>query len=141
MNDGKYGVGFLNNSMSLSLLRATERPDVTSDIGEHSFSYMIVPHEGDGVSAGINKLALQYNTPLIKADCQWDFPTFEPLYLQAVKSSEDGSMTVIRLSEQDGRRGEIKLPEKVKILNMLEDVEDETDTIRFEPFEIITIGI
>ena len=141
VNDGKYGVGFLNNSMSLSLLRATERPDVTSDMGEHSFSYMIVPHEGDGVSAGINKLALQYNTPLIKADCRWAFPTFEPLYLQAVKSSEDGSMTVIRLSEQDGRRGEIKLPQKVKILNMLEDVDSESDTIRFEPFEIITIGI
>ncbi|MGN1316595.1 MAG: alpha-mannosidase [Acutalibacteraceae bacterium] len=141
INDGKYGVGFLDNSMSLSLLRATERPDVTSDIGEHSFCYMIVPHESDPVSAGINKLALQYNTPLVKADCQWTLPTFEPLYLQAVKKSEDGKMTVIRLSEQDGKRGEIKLPRKVKFLNMLEDIEGETDTIKYTPFEIITIGL
>jgi len=141
VNDGKYGVGFLDNSMSLSLLRATERPDVTSDMGEHSFCYMIVPHESDAVNAGINKLALQYNTPLIKADCEWNFPTFEPLYLQAVKKSEDGKMTVIRLSEQDGKRGKIELPEKVKILNMLEDVESETDTIEYKPFEIITIGM
>lgn len=50
-------------------------------------------------------------------------------------------MTVIRLSEQDGKRGEIKLSRKVKLLNMLEDVEGETDTIKYAPFEIITIGL
>lgn len=141
VNDGKYGVGFLDNSMSLSLLRATERPDVTSDIGDHSFCYMIVPHEGDAVSADINGLAHQYNTPLVKADCQWTLPTFESLYLQAAKRSEDGTMTVIRLSEQNGKRGTIKLPQKVKILNMLEYIEGETDIIEYSPFEIITIGI
>ena len=141
VNDGKYGVGFLDNSMSLSLLRATERPDVTSDIGDHSFCYMIVPHEGDAVSADINGLAHQYNTPLVKADCQWTLPTFESLYLQTAKRSEDGTMTVIRLSEQNGKRGTIKLPQKVKILNMLEDIEGETDVIEYSPFEIITIGI
>ncbi len=141
INDGKYGVGFLDNSMSLSLLRATERPDVTSDIGKHSFCYMIVPHENDAVTAGINKLALQYNSPLVKADCEWTLPTFAPLYLQAVKKSEDGKKTVIRLCEQDGKRGSIKLLQKVKLLNMLEDIERETDTIEYKPFEIITIGI
>ena len=141
INDGKYGVGFLDNSMSLSLLRATERPDVTSDIGEHSFCYMIVPHENDAVTAGINKLALQYNTPLVKGAYTWNLPTFESLYLQAVKKSEDGKMIVIRLCEQDGKRGNIKLPEKVKLLNMLEDIEGETDIIEYKPFEIITIGV
>lgn len=141
VNDGKYGVGFLNNSMSLSLLRATERPDVTSDIGKHSFAYMILPHKGDAVSAGVNNVALQYNAPLIKADVTWDMPTFEPLYLQAVKKSEDGEITVIRLSEHNGTRGSVKLPFKVKLLNMLEDIEGETDVIEFKPFEIITIGM
>lgn len=141
INDGKYGAGFLNNSMSLSLLRATERPDVTSDIGEHSFSYMIVPHKDDAVTAGINSLALQYNAPLVKADAEWTLPTFEPLYLQAVKKSEDGKLTVIRLCEQDGKRGRIKLPQKVRLLNMLEDIEGEADVIEYKPFEIITIGI
>ena len=142
VNDGKYGVGFLNNNMSLSLLRATERPDVTSDIGKHNFSYMIVPHADDHVKAEINKIALQYNTPLVKSDCEWSIgDTFQPLYLQAVKQSEDGKMTVIRLCEQDGKRGQIKLSQKVKVLNMLEDVEGETDVLAYKPFEIITIGI
>ena len=141
INEGKYGAGFEKNTISLSLLRATIRPDVTSDMGQHSFSYMIMPHKDDAVSARINGIAHQYNTPLVKADVSWALPTFEPLYLQAAKKSEDGKMTVIRLSEQDGRRGTIELPFKVKVLNMLEDEEYETDALSYEPFEIITIGI
>lgn len=141
INDGKYGVGFDNNIMSLSLLRATIRPDVTSDMGMHDFCYMIMPHSGDAVSSGINNIAFQYNVPLVKSDAQWNLPTFEPLYLQAAKKSEDGSMTVIRLSEQNGCRGKIELGKKVKLLNMLEEIEGETDVIEYTPFEIITIGV
>lgn len=141
INDGKYGVGFSDNLISLSLLRATIRPDVTSDMGHHDFCYMIMPHSGGAVEVGINKTAFQYNVPLVKADVEWVLPTFEPLYMQAVKKSEDGSMTVIRLSEQDGRRGRIVLDRKVKLLNMLEETEGETDVIEYSPFEIITIGI
>lgn len=141
INDGKYGVGFDNNIMSLSLLRATIRPDVTSDMGMHDFCYMIMPHSGDAISSGINNIAFQYNVPLVKSDAQWNLPTFEPLYLQAAKKSEDGSMTVIRLSEQNGCRGKIKLGNKVKLLNMLEEIEGETDVIEYTPFEIITIGV
>lgn len=141
INDGKYGVGLENNTMSLSLLRATIRPDVTSDIGVHDFCYMIMPHADDAVTAGINNKAFQYNVPLVKADVSWNLPTFEPLYLQAVKKAENSDMTVIRLSEQDGKRGTIKLDNKVKILNMLEEVEGETDVIEYKPFEIITIGV
>ena len=141
INDGKYGIGFDNNTMSLSLLRATIRPDVTSDMGVHNFCYMIMPHSEDAVKAGINNIAYQYNVPLVKADVQYDGNVLAPLYLQAMKRAEDGSMTVIRLSEQDGKRGRIKLDKKVKLLNMLEEVEGETDVIEYKPFEIITIGV
>lgn len=141
INDGKYGIGFDNNVMSLSLLRATIRPDVTSDMGIHNFCYMIMPHSGDAVQAGINHIAFQYNVPLVKADAQYNGSTFAPLYLQAMKKAEDSDMTVIRLSEQDGKRGRIKLDKKVKLLNMLEEVEGEADVIEYKPFEIITIGV
>ena len=141
INDGKYGIGFDKNIMSLSLLRATIRPDVTSDMGVHNFCYMIMPHSDNAVNAGINNVALQYNSPLIKADVEYNGCDFAPLYLQAMKKAEDGSMTVIRLSEQDGKRGKIKLSKKVKLLNMLEEIEGETDTIEYKPFEIITIGV
>lgn len=141
INDGKYGVGFDENIMSLSLLRATIRPDVTSDMGVHNFCYMIMPHADDAVKAGINNIAFQYNVPLIKCDADWSLPIFKPLYLQAAKRAEDGSMTVIRLSEQNGNRGAIKLDKKVKLLNMLEELQGETDIIEYKPFEIITIGV
>lgn len=141
INDGKYGIGFDNNVMSLSLLRATIRPDVTSDMGMHNFCYMIMPHSEDAVKAGINNIAFQYNVPLVKADVEYNGNIFAPLYLQAMKKAEDSDMTVIRLSEQDGKRGRIKLDKKVKILNMLEEVEGETDIIEYKPFEIITIGV
>ena len=141
INDGKYGIGFDKNIMSLSLLRATIRPDVTSDMGVHNFCYMIMPHSDNAVNAGINNVALQYNSPLIKADVEYNGCDFAPLYLQAMKRAEDGSMTVIRLSEQDGKRGKIKLSKKVKLLNMLEEIEGETDTVEYKPFEIITIGV
>ncbi len=141
INDCKYGVGLDENTMSLSLLRATIRPDVTSDMGVHNFCYMIYPHASGAVEAGVNRLALQYNEPLIKADVSYSGSTFEPLYLQAMKKSENGKMTVVRLSEQDGCRGTIKLQKKVKLLNMLEEVEGETDVIDYRPFEIITIGV
>ena len=44
INEGKYGVGLEKDEISLSLLRATIRPDITSDIGHHDFCYTILPH-------------------------------------------------------------------------------------------------
>ena len=142
INDGKYGVGFDENKMSLSLLRATMRPDVTSDLGHHHFCYLIMPHQGDAIQAEINNIALQYNNPLLKTDAVWTLPTFEPLYLQAAKRSENGKMTVLRLSEQNGNRGVIVLDKPVKILNMLEEeIREETNVLEYSPFEILTIGV
>ena len=140
INDSKYGVGLLESSMSLSLLRATVRPDVTSDLGHHEFSYMIYPHGDDFVKAEINNIAFEYNIPLSKADLTLN-KSFDGLYLQTMKLSEKGDMVVVRLSEQNGRRGTLRLDGRVKILNFLEDIIEETDTIEYKPFEIITIGI
>ncbi len=140
INDSKYGVGLLENSMSLSLLRATVRPDVTSDLGHHEFSYMIYPHGDDFVKAEINNIAFEYNIPVGKADLSAE-NIFSGLYMQTMKMSEKGDMVVVRLSEQNGKRGRIKLGKKVKLLNFLEDVEGETDVIEYKPFEIVTVGI
>ena len=141
INDGKYGVGLDENVMSLSLLRATIRPDITSDMGAHRFCYMIFPHAEDAVHAGVNRLAFQYNVPLVKADVIYTGSTFAPLYLQAMKHAEDGSRVVVRLSEQDGKRGTLHFEQPVQVLNMLEDVLEVTDTVTYKPFEILTLGM
>lgn len=140
INENKYGVGGVNSEMSLSLLRATERPDPTADLGFHDFCYMIYPHGGSAADAGVNNISLEYNSPVIKADVEWSGADFAPLYLQAVKLSEDGRRIVYRLSEQNGARGTLKLDKKMQILNMLEDIEGEAQTVEYAPFEIITLG-
>ena len=66
---------------------------------------------------------------------------FAPLYLQAAKLSEDGKYVVFRLSEQDGLRGKINLPFRGVLMNLLEDVEQETEVLEYKPFEILTVGV
>ena len=143
INDSKYGVGVSEKEITLSLLRATERPDPLSDLGQHNFTYVILPH-GDCSYGEINKKALIFNTPLIcteslTAPAEWTADG--KLFLQSVKKSENGEMTVLRFTESAGARGTLKFPYPVKLLNMLEDVETEATDIPFGPFEIITIGI
>ena len=141
INQGKYGVSAEGSTMALSLLRATIRPDPTSDIGEHNFCYMIYPHADDAVTAQINKTAFEYNIPLRKADVESDLPDFGDLWLQSVKLSENGKFIVVRLCEQNGARGTVNLGEDVALLNMLEDEIGNTDKIDYSPFEIITLGL
>ncbi len=140
INAGKYGVSAEGGCMALSLLRATIRPDPTSDMGYHDFCYMIYPHAGDAVSAEINKKSFEYNIPLRKSDAVIDLPDFGDLWLQAVKLSENGEYIVVRLCEQNGARGVINLPEEVSVLNLIEDKIGSTSRIEYSPYEIITLG-
>lgn len=141
INDGKYGLGPEEKGFSLSLLRSTIRPDILSDMGRHDFCYLILPHEKDAVEAGINRRAFEYNVPLIRARVKDPGFDFAPLYLQAAKLSEDGKYVVFRLSEQDGLRGKIRLPFRGVLMNLLEDVERETEVLEYKPFEILTVGL
>ncbi|MDO5435477.1 MAG: glycoside hydrolase family 38 C-terminal domain-containing protein [Clostridia bacterium] len=141
INDGKYGVGIWDNMISLSLLRATCRPDLISDRGEHRFAYLIVPHAGSAVQAEINRMAISYNTPLLRAALPAvKLPETGTMVLQAMKRSEDGERLILRLTEQDGCRGTMRFPFRVTVMNLLEDEETVTDTISYGPFEIITVA-
>ncbi len=143
INDCKYGVGVSDKEITLSLLRATERPDPLSDLGQHNFTYVILPHSG--ISYGeINNEALIFNTPLIKTE-KLSVPDISfadnKLILQSMKKAENSDMTVLRFVEAKGARGTLHFPEKVKVMNMLEDELYETEALTYKPFEIITISI
>ncbi len=146
INSGKYGVGLEGDEVSLSLLRATIRPDITSDMGRHDFRYLIVPHGDDPMEAFINFQAFAYNISPVRANVslpeEWRKAICESgLWLQSAKISEDGTMLVLRFGEQDGSRRCLRFPMPVKLLNMLEDAEGEAQTVQAKPFEIITVGI
>lgn len=141
INESKYGMGVENDGFSISLLRSNIRPDILSDIGHHDFCYVIYPHDGSFIEAKINGKALEYNIPLVRSDVEnpgWDFGD---LYLEAAKLAEDGKSIVIRLSEQDGKRGSIPLSGSGwKLCNMLEDEETALEgRLSYKPFEIITL--
>lgn len=140
INNGKYGVGTEPDSVTLSLLRSTIRPDPTSDIGHHEFTYLIVPHEKDFVSAEINNRAFEYNIPPVRADLSLD-AHFGGLNLEAMKLSEDGNSIIIRLSEQNGKRGTLTDLGEFAVTDMLEQVEYVTNAYNYTPFEILTIAI
>ena len=154
INDGKYGIGLDENHITLSLLRANIRPDISSDIGYHEFCYQILPHKGNVVEAKINQKAFEYNVILEKPHLHQpvkkellqmlrDLTSLgEGLFLQALKISEDEERIIVRLSEQDGRRGKLKFSLPVTPVNMLEEDEGiETHEILYKPFEIITVAV
>ncbi len=142
INDSKYGVGLWENVISLSLLRAPCRPDPIADRGVHDFSYRIVPHTGTAVDAGINRLALMFNTPIRRLSLpELHLPPLGSLHLQAVKRAEDGKGLVIRLTEQDAKRGKLIFETPVTVTNILEDAETVTQTISYKPFEMLTLRL
>ena len=148
INDGKYGVGIGEKSVTLSLLRATERPDPCSDLGRHDFCYLILPSAWTNDYHYVNRAALEYNAPLvciapieINGTLQALLDAFsEYLHLQALKRSEDGKKTICRLIETDGRRGCIVLDRTVTVTDLLEHPLYETDVLEYKPFEIITVA-
>lgn len=138
INNGKYGVGLDEDGASLSLLRSTERPDPEADIGRHEFSYLIYPHKGDFLESSVNDLSLEYNVPLVRAPINMDFD-FGELFLECMKLSEDKKDIIIRLSEQNGKRGTIDFPEIVTVCDLMENPAYESKEIEYRPFEIITL--
>ena len=148
INDSKYGVGVSGNGVTLSLLRATERPDPVSDLGAHDFCYLILPHTGSHTDAAVGREALRFNAPLVRTLPTALPPLWEDLFsslsgelhLQALKQSEDGKKTVCRLVETNGRRGSIALRETVTVTDLLERPLYQTDTLAYRPFEIVTIA-
>ena len=156
LNRGKYGISLEGSTMGLSLLRATQRPDVFSDRGNHSFSYRLFPHGDEASVTDITKMAWEYNVPVLGEGeaAQLFAIDHANVFLQAVKKAENGDTLVLRLCEQAGRRGRatLKLPfamQSAWALDLLErpcegDVTaaagDEL-AFAYQPFEIITVGI
>lgn len=138
VNNSKYGVGIEKDSVSLSLLRATVRPDPTSDIGHHEFTYVILPHKDDSTVAKINQFALEYNNPLIKSGSKLNIG-FGDLHLETIKLAEDKNSVIVRLSEQYGKRGILSGIGNFTITDMLENPITVTSSYHYKPFEIITL--
>ncbi|HJC30826.1 MAG TPA: alpha-mannosidase [Candidatus Anaerobutyricum faecale] len=63
LNDCKYGYSIKDNAMKLSLLKSAKNPDTEADMGEHTFTYALYPHEGAVTEGGTIEEACRLNLP------------------------------------------------------------------------------
>ena len=158
LNDCKYGVSVNDGVISLSLLRAPTFPDAAADRGYHRFTYAYRTWDGPLETGGVTEAAEALNDPLITVP-----GSSAPLRLlrcsdpcvtvESVKLSEDGTGDlIIRLYESmGGARTAVVHPflpfYGVCLCSLAEEpgqalpVKDDTFTVSFHPFEIVTLRL
>ncbi|KAM4675500.1 alpha-mannosidase 2C1 [Discoglossus pictus] len=161
LNNCKYGCSVLGNVLSLSLLRAPKSPDATADLGEHEFSYALMPHAGSFQDAGVIQSAYNFCIPLIAEvsaatqTTSWSaFTVLSPaVVLETVKQAENKSDSlVLRLYESYGSTVDTwlqtSLPVKeVFLCDLLENpdysqtavLEEQGVRLSFTPFKVLTL--
>jgi alpha-mannosidase len=148
LNDGKYGHHALHNELGLSLLRSPVYPDPLADEGRQSFTYALVPHQGDWLAGGVLAEAEDLNQPLlvrsVTADTEstWTAAAVDGLSLglAGFKPTEDGSALIMRTYEPAGARGRtaVRLAEGWKLSEEVDILEERTGRadLAFSPFQI-----
>jgi alpha-mannosidase len=120
LNDCKYGHDIEGGMMRLTLLKGSQRPDPTADLGHHSFTYSLYPHAGDWRAAETPRRAWELNDPLSShpAAIRKGSPGPEKSFLtidrdhvamMALKKAEDGDGFILRLCEIENRRGAVSV--------------------------------
>jgi alpha-mannosidase len=160
LNDCKYGHDIANNVIRLSLLKSPTWPDENADVGEHTFTYALLPHTGTW-REGTIPAAYGLNNPLIlKKVHRYEGHDFhqllsvepENVVIETVKWAEDGRGLIVRLYESQRKRGKVTIHtgfdvDRVFITNMLEEGEDSATVsgrvIEFDvrPYQIVTLRI
>ena len=142
LNDGKYGYDIFGRRMRLTLLRGPQSPDPTADLGHHSFTYSLYPHQGDWRQAETPRRAWELNDPLIAIpigggarchlalhpscsflsigggarchlalhpNCSFLSIDRDHVMLSALKLAEKGDGLILRLYEDQNRRGTVNV--------------------------------
>lgn len=115
LNDCKYGHSIKDKTMSITLLKGGIFPDPTADIGEHIFTYSILPHQCDFIEGGVVEAAWSLNSPIIAIQGNIAHQTLmevkseEVVVIDAIKKWEDGAGTIVRLHDHTGSNRSISL--------------------------------
>jgi alpha-mannosidase len=157
LNDCKYGFSTRDNTMRISLLRATKSPDPEADMGHHEFSYAVLPHAGGWREAGVVAEGYRFNAPLLWANApipEYSFASVDDdnLVLDTIKKAEDSDAVVLRLYEAHGARGTAKVKIGVPFTravrcNILEEegealtVQGGMVTVPYTPFQLVSLKV
>jgi alpha-mannosidase len=164
LNESKYGHDIHENVIRISLLRASTFPDANADLGEHTFTYSLLPHAGCCGSETIRQAYLlniptvshtpqsvsvqskpQEAQALVSIDC-------ENIVIETVKQAEDRNGLIVRLYEYQRQRGTFTLRTSFELAgvwrtNLLEKdkailhMEGKTVSIPFKPYQIMTLQL
>lgn len=160
LNNGRYGGCVRDNTASLSLLRAPNFPDPTSDRGVHEFTYSLLPHPDDWRPAKVLAEAVRLNVPLewthgAAASPRMSYIAVSPpgVSVECVKPAEDGDGWILRLADFHGQGGTVRVqlpfvPAAVEPCTVVEEpkavavaCQGETFTFTGRPFGIFTFRI
>ncbi len=170
LNDCKYGHDVREQTMRLTLIKAATKPDATADIGEHDFTYSLLPHSGDWFTGGTQQQAQRLNTPLLPvAIDEADRPELAPgsllpaemsfftcdsnhVVVDTIKKAEDSDDIIVRCYEFAGKRGAASFGshariEAVEEVNLMEREEAALPSeahrfsTYFKPYELKTFRI
>ncbi len=164
LNDCKYGYDARDNVLRLSLVRSPVHPFPGSDIGEHRFSYALLPHAGGWRQANVDEAGYAFNCPPIvsrpgPASGDGGVPASYSLLemdsrsaiVEAVKQAENGDGLIVRAFDSHGTHGRVGFSfagnlDEVAETDLLEEQPapvDITDgaSLRFSPYEIKTLRV
>ncbi len=163
MNDCKYGHHTKGTTMRLTLLRSPKDPDEAADMGEHVFTYSLMPHAGDYIQAQTVRRGYELNVPLmamclkpskgsLPASGSFFSVDAENVILETVKRAEKEEATILRFYECHNRRAtanvKIGVPfKKVYECDLMErntgsiDSKDGVISFEMKPFEIKTVKL
>ena len=156
LNDSKYGVNVLGNTINLTLLRSPMGPDMNADKGTQTFTYAFYPWNGSLAESGVVREGYDLNVPVLTVAgaaktvslLSVDAPN---IVVEAVKPAEDGSGdVVVRLYESKRMATRATLTTSLKVRSaseatMLEKpqsplaVKGGKMALEFRPFEIKTV--
>jgi alpha-mannosidase len=162
LNDCKHGHDIYGNTMRLTLLRGTTAPDPDADLGEHHFTYSLLPHTGKWNETTISE-AYALNDPVIVHQVEGEGETTETpgsfvavdlpnVVIETVKKAEDGHGYIIRLYESQRKRGQCWLTAGFPLAgawraNILEEnqeklgINGKTVIFAIKPYQILTLRL
>ncbi len=160
LNDCKYGLSALGNSLNLTLLKSPLAPDMNADRGMHTFTYSVYTWNGSLLESGLLQEAYDLNVPVLvipetgvqspRSIFSVDAPN---VVIETVKLAEDGTGDLI-LRLYEGMRTATRCVlstslsiRSAAIVDMLErnprqlECEPGRIGLDFRPFEIKTLRL
>jgi alpha-mannosidase len=130
LNDCKYGHDIHDNVLRLTLLRSPTDPDPNADLGEHRFTYSLLPHEGSWDECTVPQAYALNDPPIVwpatpgrtrdgerrteseafaARDLSFMRVDAANVIIETIKQAEDGRGLIVRLYESQRRRGDFML--------------------------------